>query len=225
MHHYYSFNIYLKGFIWLRSSFFPVFFVKDEGTMIRVAFNTLSSSKAKWWWCTPTPVINIWSLQLIDNAFVIHDHGRNVSRVILLHTTRNKKSQISTLFYSAGVLFGITCFKMINFLFSLLLFVLFSNAQNQNCGDFTTKDVEGPFFVEGVPLDLRTATDAEVRDPSLATILQGVVVDRNCRAVTGATVDVWYAGGGSGSGYSESVNYRYTYSYTWAVFRKRGILI
>lgn len=101
---------------------------------------------------------------------------------------------------------------MINFLFSLLLFVLFSNAQN--CGDFTTKDVEGPFFVEGVPLDLSTATDAEVRDPSVATILQGVVVDRNCRAVTGATVDVWYAGGGSGSGYSESVNYRYTYSYT-----------
>ena len=96
---------------------------------------------------------------------------------------------------------------MIHFLLSLHLLVLFSNAQN--CGDFTTKDVEGPFFVEGVPLDLSTATDAEVRDPSLATILRGKVVDRNCLAVTGATVDVWYAGGGSGSGYSESSNYRH----------------
>ena len=95
-------------------------------------------------------------------------------------------------------------FKMIRYIPFFFVFVLSSNAQN--CGDFTTKDVEGPFFVEGVPLDLSTATDDEVRDPSLATILQGKVMDRNCRAVTGATVDVWYAGGGSGSGYTESLN-------------------
>ena len=88
---------------------------------------------------------------------------------------------------------------MINFFLHFLGFILFTNAQN--CGDFTTKDVEGPFFVENVPLDRSTATLAELSDPSLATLLLGKVVDRNCRPVTGATVDVWYAGGGSGSGY------------------------
>merc|ERR1712137_1031301 len=92
-------------------------------------------------------------------------------------------------------------FKMIRYFPFFFVFVLSSNAQN--CGDFTTKDVEGPFFVEGVPLDLSMATDDEGRDPSLATILRGKVIDRNCRAVTGATVDVWYAGGGSGSGNAE----------------------
>ena len=95
-------------------------------------------------------------------------------------------------------------FKMINFFLHFLGFILFTNAQN--CGDFTTKDVEGPFFVENVPLDRSTATLAELSDPSLATLLLGKVVDRNCRPVTGATVDVWYAGGGSGSGYRESLN-------------------
>ena len=92
---------------------------------------------------------------------------------------------------------------MLHILLPLFSLVLFSNAQN--CGDFTTKDVEGPFFVENVPLDRRSiATDAELRDPSLATVLRGKVVDRNCRAVSGATVDVWYAGAGSGSGYTEN---------------------
>jgi len=91
--------------------------------------------------------------------------------------------------------------KMMNFLLHFLGFILFTTAQN--CGDFTTKDVEGPFFVENVPLDRSTATEAELSDPSLATLLRGKVVDRNCRPVSGATVDVWYAGGGSGSANAE----------------------
>ena len=142
----------------------------------------------------------------MDNAFVIHDHGRNVTRVILLHTKLHAiiRNQISTLLVVFHWCLALQHFKMIRYIPFFFVFVLSSNAQN--CGDFTTKDVEGPFFVEGVPLDLSTATDDEVRDPSLATILRGKVMDRNCRAVTGATVDVWYAGGGSGSGYTESLN-------------------
>ena len=83
----------------------------------------------------------------------------------------------------------------------LYLFCLTWSTNAQNCGELTTQDVEGPFFVENVPLDSRIVTDAELRDGSQATLLKGRVVDKNCRGLAGATIDVWYAGGGTGSGY------------------------
>ncbi len=62
-----------------------------------------------------------------------------------------------------------------------------------NCR-LTTPDVEGPFFERGAPEAVVIAPEEEMTDLGGA-VFSGRVVDRRCRPVAGATVDVWYAGG------------------------------
>ncbi len=66
-------------------------------------------------------------------------------------------------------------------------------AGSGECG-LTTPDVEGPFFERGAPEAVVIAPEEEMTDLGGA-VFSGRVVDRRCRPVAGATVDVWYAGG------------------------------
>ena len=76
------------------------------------------------------------------------------------------------------------------------IIVLCDYTQSQSCGDFTTRDTPGPFFVENVPQKYKLAPDNELRDKNQAVVLRGRVFDANCRGIPDAVVDVWYAGGG-----------------------------
>merc|ERR1711990_551418 len=78
--------------------------------------------------------------------------------------------------------------------FSIALLVSSVSSQG-GCIPFTTKDVEGPFFVQNVPFKYKVATDVDLKDPTKAAILRGMILDRNCQGIPGATVDIWYAGG------------------------------
>merc|ERR1712087_517711 len=75
------------------------------------------------------------------------------------------------------------------------LALLLSGVTSQQCIDFTTKDVEGPFFVSNVPLKYKVAPDADIQEPSQGAIIRGRILNKNCEGIAGATVDVWYAGG------------------------------
>merc|ERR1712064_135566 len=84
--------------------------------------------------------------------------------------------------------------KLLLLVFTLALLVSSVSSQG-DCIPFTTKDVEGPFFVQNVPFKYKVATDDDLKDPSKAAILRGMILDRNCQGIPGATVDIWYAGG------------------------------
>ena len=62
----------------------------------------------------------------------------------------------------------------------------------KDCGEFTLSDQLGPFFVENVTNSLELAPEAELEDVDKAVVLRGEVLDRGCRGVAGATIDVWY---------------------------------
>ena len=73
------------------------------------------------------------------------------------------------------------------------LALLLSGVTSQQCIDFTTKDVEGPFFVSNVPLKVgchgehfvlhpliclsqyKVAPDADIQEPSQGAIIRGRV--------------------------------------------------
>lgn len=76
-----------------------------------------------------------------------------------------------------------------------LCFCVVSLVSGQTCGPFTTRDTPGPFFVETNVINSIVAPEDERQDPSQAAILRGKVLDKDCKPVKGATVDVWYAGG------------------------------
>ena len=46
--------------------------------------------------------------------------------------------------------------------------------------------------MENVTNSLEVAPEAELEDEDKAVLLRGEVLDRGCRGVAGATVDVWY---------------------------------
>jgi len=77
----------------------------------------------------------------------------------------------------------------------LLVLSLAHQTRSQQCGAFTTRDVEGPFFIANADLNYAIAPSNEIGDSREGVILRGQVVDGNCRAIPGATVEVWYAGG------------------------------
>ena len=62
----------------------------------------------------------------------------------------------------------------------------------KDCGEFTLTDALGPFFVENVTNSLELAPEAELEEEDKAVVLRGEVLDRRCRGVAGATIDVWY---------------------------------
>merc|ERR1712192_147166 len=82
----------------------------------------------------------------------------------------------------------------------ILLLVLPSLSLGQTqCGPFTTNDVEGPFFEPNAPNDKELAPRKKLNDPSQYVILQGQVRGRDCKGISGALVEVWYAGGEPGN--------------------------
>merc|ERR1719221_44368 len=66
---------------------------------------------------------------------------------------------------------------------------------SRRCIDFTTKDMEGPYFLSNVPIKYKVAPDNEIQDPSKGVIIRGRILDKKCKGIAGATVDTWYAGG------------------------------
>merc|ERR1711934_929292 len=82
----------------------------------------------------------------------------------------------------------------------ILVLLLPSLAWGQTkCGPFTTKDQLGPYFEENAPKDKELAPPDELNDPSQFVILEGQVLNRGCQGVSGALVEVWYAGGQPGN--------------------------
>jgi len=82
----------------------------------------------------------------------------------------------------------------------ILLLVLPSLSLGQTqCGPFTTNDVEGPFFEPNAPKDKELAPRKELNDPSQYVVLEGQVRGRDCKGISGALVEVWYAGGEPGN--------------------------
>ncbi len=80
----------------------------------------------------------------------------------------------------------------------LLSCLSINRALSQKCVP-TSRDVEGPFFVDDAPAGPQIAPEAERSDPNSAVSLTGRVLDRNCRGISNALVEVWYAGGSIGS--------------------------
>merc|ERR1719500_732127 len=63
------------------------------------------------------------------------------------------------------------------------------------CGPFTRDDQLGPFFVRNAPEKRNLAPSSDLRDPSKAVILEGKILGKDCKGVSDAMVEVWYAGG------------------------------
>ena len=78
---------------------------------------------------------------------------------------------------------------------AFLAFIALANCQN-SCR-LTTRDVEGPFYERGSPVTNRIVPDGDLK-PSTRISLGGRVLDRRCRPISNAAVDVWYAGGNPG---------------------------
>lgn len=67
----------------------------------------------------------------------------------------------------------------------------FTEAQNSlSCGTYTAAQTEGPFFTPNSPL--KSDFTADVSDGAVMT-LAGRVLDRNCRPVNQALVELWHA--------------------------------
>jgi len=82
----------------------------------------------------------------------------------------------------------------------ILLLVLPSLSLGQTqCGPFTTNDVEGPFFEPNAPKDKELAPRKELNDPSQYVVLEGQVRGQDCKGISRALVEVWYAGGEPGN--------------------------
>ena len=64
---------------------------------------------------------------------------------------------------------------------------------------------QGPYFVEAAPRNLSLAPAAELADAAQAAVVRGRVLDSSCRALAGATVQLWYAGGGADTGSDSGV--------------------
>jgi len=76
-----------------------------------------------------------------------------------------------------------------------LFFIVFARSVlAQNCGNFTRADQEGPYFVQGAPRWNTLAPKYQLQDSDIAVILKGQVLDSDCIPVSGAVIDIWYAG-------------------------------
>ena len=64
----------------------------------------------------------------------------------------------------------------------------------------TAAPPQGPYFVEAAPRNLSLAPEAELADAAQAAVVLGRVLDSSCRALAGAAVQLWYAGGGAETG-------------------------
>ena len=55
---------------------------------------------------------------------------------------------------------------------------IFNIQAEKNCGEFTTSDMEGPFFLPEAPNSYELAPSSELSDPDQFVLLRGVVRDR-----------------------------------------------
>ena len=55
---------------------------------------------------------------------------------------------------------------------------IFNIQAEKNCGEFTTSDMEGPFFLPEAPNRYKLAPSSELSDPDQFVLLRGVVRDR-----------------------------------------------
>ena len=55
---------------------------------------------------------------------------------------------------------------------------IFNIQAEKNCGEFTTSDMEGPFFLPEAPNSYELAPISELSDPDQFVLLRGVVRDR-----------------------------------------------
>ena len=80
----------------------------------------------------------------------------------------------------------------------LLLIIDSFHVKSQQQCSLTRRDAEGPFFVPGAPADFDTAPANEMQDKSKEMFLSGNILDRQCNQISGALVEIWYAGGPNG---------------------------
>ena len=92
---------------------------------------------------------------------------------------------------------------------ALALLASIAIASCQNSCRLTTRDVEGPFYERGSPVTTRIVPDGDLK-PSTRISLGGRVLDRRCRPISNAAVDVWYAGGNQGKVQQYSVTGHWT---------------
>ena len=59
--------------------------------------------------------------------------------------------------------------------------------------------------MEAAPRNLSLAPAAELAEAAQAAVVRGRVLDSSCRAVAGAAVQLWYAGGGADTGSDSGV--------------------
>lgn len=69
----------------------------------------------------------------------------------------------------------------------------------------TNDDIEGPFWIEGVPVRDVLVTAGE---PGVRLRLEGVVRDGTCAAVSGAVVEIWHADADGAYDDSEDLRFR-----------------
>merc|ERR1711971_600598 len=69
-----------------------------------------------------------------------------------------------------------------------------SNDSNSASGPSSTKDKPGPFYEANAPKEKELAPRKELSDPRQFVILEGTIHGRDCQGVSGAIVEVWYAG-------------------------------
>eukprot|EP00088_Acartia_fossae_P015281 TRINITY_DN18349_c0_g1_i1.p1 TRINITY_DN18349_c0_g1~~TRINITY_DN18349_c0_g1_i1.p1 ORF type:complete len:188 (-),score=20.73 TRINITY_DN18349_c0_g1_i1:525-1088(-) len=81
----------------------------------------------------------------------------------------------------------------------LITLTLISTCQGQSCRP-TRSDVLGPKFVRGANRTNILAPRSELNDPLKRTTISGRVLDRSCKPVPGARIDIWYAGGQAADG-------------------------
>ena len=77
---------------------------------------------------------------------------------------------------------------------SIILAFTASSIAGQGC-QMTSRDAEGPFYEPGGLEVYDIAPTNELADKGREIVLAGSVLDRKCNPVSGATVEIWYAGG------------------------------
>ena len=56
----------------------------------------------------------------------------------------------------------------------------------------------GPFFEKDAPKRFEIAPKDEINDPELSAVILGRVLNKHCKPIKNAVVDLWYAGGKPG---------------------------
>jgi len=93
------------------------------------------------------------------------------------------------------------------FLVFLLISLSFSDAQTPSSCRPTTRDVEGPFFEAGAP-NVKILAPAGELTSGKKIMVEGYVMSRSCKPISGALVHAWYAGG-------DPVGYTFPNDYLW----------